>query len=210
MPRPKERIPIVLKHIDWAHFINYIGSDSLVEDVTLNLKVITDYWNINYDQRLVQVLVNLDIITTDSYIKYHLEETDYLIENGFVKPEKILLWGTYGKDGKQPLKYIPLDDMDSGHIEAVLKTQKNNTFKPLMESILRKRKLKNVNFLSAWRKGDLIEIKGERFRLTSDGYEKKPGKIYCDTDKGVSLPYLKIMKKAKLIETGAGAKNKKY
>lgn len=142
MPRPKERIPIVLKLIDWAHFLDYIGTDSLMEDVTLNLKVIKDYWNINPDQRLVQVLINLDIIDTNtSYLKYHLEETDYLIENGFVKPEKILFWGTYGKDGKQPLKYIPLDDMDSGHIEAVLKTQKNNAFRNIMESILRKRKL---------------------------------------------------------------------
>ena len=29
-------------------------------------------------------------------------------------------WGTYGKDGDQPLSYIKLCDMDTDHIEAVI------------------------------------------------------------------------------------------
>jgi len=32
-------------------------------------------------------------------------------------------WGTRGKDGKQPLVYKLLKDLDSDHIEAILKTQ---------------------------------------------------------------------------------------
>jgi hypothetical protein len=32
-------------------------------------------------------------------------------------------WGTRGKDGKQPLTYIPLKDMTTDHIEACLATQ---------------------------------------------------------------------------------------
>ena len=32
-------------------------------------------------------------------------------------------WGTRGKDGRQPLVYKPLKDLDSDHIEAILKTQ---------------------------------------------------------------------------------------
>jgi hypothetical protein len=32
-------------------------------------------------------------------------------------------WGTRGKDGKQPLKYVPLKDLTTEHIEAILKTQ---------------------------------------------------------------------------------------
>jgi hypothetical protein len=32
-------------------------------------------------------------------------------------------WGTRGKDGNQPLKYIPLSSMDADHIEAILETQ---------------------------------------------------------------------------------------
>lgn len=32
-------------------------------------------------------------------------------------------WGTYGIDGKQPLKYVILKDMSWDHIDAILKTQ---------------------------------------------------------------------------------------
>lgn len=32
-------------------------------------------------------------------------------------------WGTRGKDGRQPLKYVPLKDLDTDHIEAILDTQ---------------------------------------------------------------------------------------
>jgi hypothetical protein len=47
--------------------------------------------------------------------------------------------------------------------------------------------------------------------LTSDGYELKPGKMYCDTDRdgGKPISYLKLMKKAILIETISGRKNEK-
>ena len=31
-----------------------------------------------------------------------------------------MTWGTYGKDGNQPLSYIKLKDMESDHIRAVL------------------------------------------------------------------------------------------
>jgi len=32
-------------------------------------------------------------------------------------------WGTRGKDGKQPLKYVPLKDLTTEHINAILDTQ---------------------------------------------------------------------------------------
>jgi len=32
-------------------------------------------------------------------------------------------WGTRGKDGKQPLTYVPLKDLTTPHIEAILETQ---------------------------------------------------------------------------------------
>lgn len=32
-------------------------------------------------------------------------------------------WGTRGKDGQQPLVYKPIKELDSDHIEAILKTQ---------------------------------------------------------------------------------------
>lgn len=145
MPRPKERIPIVLKHIDWLHYLDYIGSDELIENVTKNKTFLKKYWLNNPDLRLTQVLINLDLIENINGFKYYIEEVDYLIENGFVKPEDIYLWGTYGKDGNQPLKYIPISKMESSHIEIVLKTQniRSEYFK-LMKKVLRKRKLEHL------------------------------------------------------------------
>lgn len=34
-------------------------------------------------------------------------------------------WGSYGKGGNQPLKWLVLKDMTSDHIEAILETQKH-------------------------------------------------------------------------------------
>ena len=36
-----------------------------------------------------------------------------------------LTWGTYGKSGKEPLRYININDMSTNHILNVLKTQIN-------------------------------------------------------------------------------------
>ena len=36
---------------------------------------------------------------------------------------EVFKWGTYGIDGKQPLKYLILKDMSWDHIEAILETQ---------------------------------------------------------------------------------------
>lgn len=33
----------------------------------------------------------------------------------------VIVWGTYGKDGDQPLKYITVAEMETSHIEAVLR-----------------------------------------------------------------------------------------
>ena len=35
---------------------------------------------------------------------------------------EVLTWGTYGKDGKQPLQYKTIAEMDTDHIVAVLET----------------------------------------------------------------------------------------
>jgi len=36
---------------------------------------------------------------------------------------KIAVWGTRGKNGDEPLKYIPISEMSEDHLEAVLDTQ---------------------------------------------------------------------------------------
>jgi hypothetical protein len=34
-----------------------------------------------------------------------------------------LLWGTYGKSGKEPLKWVRLIDCETDHLQAILRTQ---------------------------------------------------------------------------------------
>ena len=34
-----------------------------------------------------------------------------------------VFWGPYGKNGDQPLKYIPISEMTTGHLAAVITTQ---------------------------------------------------------------------------------------
>jgi hypothetical protein len=40
-----------------------------------------------------------------------------------VEIRNVFKWGTRGKDGKQPLTYVPLKDLTTEHIEAILDTQ---------------------------------------------------------------------------------------
>jgi transcriptional regulator with XRE-family HTH domain len=40
----------------------------------------------------------------------------------FVEVRQGFVWGTRGKDGRQPLKYVTLCDLDSDHIESILET----------------------------------------------------------------------------------------
>jgi len=37
-------------------------------------------------------------------------------------------WGTYGKDGNQPLVRIPLAELDTEHVKAIISTQKQLSF----------------------------------------------------------------------------------
>ena len=45
------------------------------------------------------------------------------LEDGHDKVREYMKWGTRGKDGKQPLRYVALKDMDTDHIQACLDTQ---------------------------------------------------------------------------------------
>jgi len=70
-----------------------------------------------------------------------------------------------------------------------------------------------MTYLTAWRKGDLVKLPNSKeFRLTSDGYEMIPGKIYCNTDRenGESISYVLLIEDAFLIEDVYGRKNETY
>jgi len=43
--------------------------------------------------------------------------------HGFKPVREWMIWGTYGKSGKDPLKYVILKNMSDEHIGAILATQ---------------------------------------------------------------------------------------
>ena len=75
--------------------------------------------------------------------------------------------------------------------------------------IQRKEKLEKIDSIGGpWRKGDLIELDGKIFRLTSDGYDSgTEDLIVCDSEIG-TIKYIDLIERAKLIETKSGRKNK--
>lgn len=44
-------------------------------------------------------------------------------------------WGTYGKQSDQPLEYVAIADMDTGHLQACLDTQKS-TMRPAIYKVM--------------------------------------------------------------------------
>jgi hypothetical protein len=52
------------------------------------------------------------------------------------------IWGTYGKNGDQPLKWVNLKNADTDHLEAILDTQKHISryIRDVIEYILKGRK----------------------------------------------------------------------
>lgn len=63
-----------------------------------------------------------------SYIRSSLNKIPAKYINVFTTdPHEVIRehfhWGTYGKDGDQPLTYLPLCSLETGHIEAILETQ---------------------------------------------------------------------------------------
>ena len=69
----------------------------------------------------------------------------YLFKISNEEAVKIAKWGTYGKTGKEPLKWIPIADMETDHINKVLNFSNPLVqLEYLMEWELNKRKLASL------------------------------------------------------------------
>ena len=75
---------------------------------------------------------------------HHGDEVDCCVYAGHDPHEvvrHVAKWGTYGPQGDQPLKYVPVADMDTSHIQAVLKTcQPSPGIRLAMEQELKERR----------------------------------------------------------------------
>lgn len=80
-------------------------------------------WLENPDWRFTQLCVNTGLIPNLPGMWYYTEDREFMENLGFPHRET-LLWGTYGKNADQPLKYVQLKNMTNEHIESIIRTQK--------------------------------------------------------------------------------------
>lgn len=124
--RNKERIPIILKNIEWETFLIDMFGKDYDRDILTHLKSVLpqlkEYWSEYYDMRIGQALINMGVIP-DSLKAWHVEGTEWMIDNKLVKSRDILFWGVnYTKEMEQLPKtdWRLIKDLDTEHIQAIL------------------------------------------------------------------------------------------
>lgn len=130
--RPKERIPLYLslwksklEKIDYKTVQlplppKFPGTLIIPKDQFESIfQEISEIWESHPDWRLSQLLVNTGLYANYPGFWYYTEDYDFMKSLGFPDSE-IFLWGTYGKNGDEPLHYLILKDMKYDHIEAIL------------------------------------------------------------------------------------------
>jgi hypothetical protein len=53
----------------------------------------------------------------------YLREHHSLSTNSPITEFQVIKWGTYGKSGRGPLRWIPICELSNSHLEAILATQ---------------------------------------------------------------------------------------
>jgi hypothetical protein len=103
------------------------------------------FWLENPDLRFTQVCVNTGLIPNIPGFWYYTEDLDFMLNLGF-EPREVMLWGTYGKNLDQPLKYVFLKEMSNSHIQAVLDNVKSisERYRKEFENELKYRKENNI------------------------------------------------------------------
>lgn len=76
--------------------------------------------------------------------KVQAESLQVCLEDGIEKVREVLKWGTYGKEGKDPLRIVKLSEMTTDHIEACLENvpRMHPHYREAMEMELEYRKQK--------------------------------------------------------------------
>jgi hypothetical protein len=69
--------------------------------------------------------INYMVDGGDAYLRRSLTGEDCTVysDDDFKVVREFLEWGTYGKNGDQPLRRVALSEMSDAHINAVLETQ---------------------------------------------------------------------------------------
>lgn len=121
--RPIERIDNFLSKVSWPDLaIKWNVSDIIYEDFfDEKFDNAIKYWKENPDQRIGQVLINLNLIPDNMRIWLD-EESDILIDQG-IPPEECLYWtSVLDKDEsllEEPITKL-IKDLDPNHIIRIL------------------------------------------------------------------------------------------
>lgn len=124
--RPIERIDNFLELVNWSKLaeqweISYalIKNIEYIEDIYSQFYC---YWKENPDQRIGQVLINLNLVP-DKIDIWLAEEHEILLNQG-IAPEDCLYWTSwYDKDNNALTKSISklIKDLETSHINAIYK-----------------------------------------------------------------------------------------
>jgi hypothetical protein len=119
--RNELRIPIIIDFFDKNPEVlnKFLGTECNTEEI---IQFLEKFWSNSYDQRLGQLLLNNEL--TENGSVWHVEEVDWLIDNGYFKFEDLNFWGiNYDKDGNRlpETEFKLLKDLDLNHIKNIIK-----------------------------------------------------------------------------------------
>jgi len=123
--RPIERIPLFMKMVNTDKLAErwWVLPDLLKDALTQ--ENFETYWLNNPDQRIGQVLINLDLIP-DSMNIWMDEVQDILLDQG-MPPRDCLFWTSlFDKEGnrlEEPMSKL-IKDLESNHIKNILNSEK--------------------------------------------------------------------------------------
>ena len=129
--RPKERIPIFIRHVNIRQLITEwfknmkiptFSMNKAIKEITTKILYLTQYWQDNPNLRFSEVLVNTGLLPTIPGTWYYEEDHDILIKQGCY-PRDITLWGrNFNKEGNRLPKteWILIKDLSTNHIENIL------------------------------------------------------------------------------------------
>jgi hypothetical protein len=150
--RPKERIPIFLKLVDFDKLEERWDTDiaGIIRGYICSPKgEVQEYWKENYDQRFGQVLINLQLLPDRMNI-WMDEEDDILADQG-VPFREYMLWGRSYDENRNSLPEIErilIKDMSTDHIKAILKdveTHRMNIRSDYLEAFRNEIELRKLN-----------------------------------------------------------------
>ena len=112
-----------LIHNQWNIYNSKLEAYDTVKAIELSLTNIKEYWELNPDLRISQVLISMSFIPNKEGMWYYMEESE-ILEAQVYSPEEYLFWTSlFDKDGNKLEKPITrlVKDLTKEHIRAIKK-----------------------------------------------------------------------------------------